>query len=175
METFSALLPLCAGNSSVIREFPSQRPVTRSSDIIFDLSWYRLSKQSCGWWYETPSRWIWRHCNELSVCCVVIIHCYNELTEINAHMFLCGLAFLVSIQCHDDVIKWRLFSALLAFCAGNSPVTGEFPSQRASDAELWHFLWSAPWINGWVNNRDACDLRRHRCHMTSLWCEAWAW
>ena len=34
----------------------------------------------------------------------------------------------------------------------------------ASDAELWCFLWSAPWINGWVNNHEAGDLRRHRTH-----------
>ena len=33
-------------------------------------------------------------------------------------------------QWHDDVIKWKLFSALLALRAGNSPVTGEYPSQR---------------------------------------------
>ena len=24
----------------------------------------RLSKQSWGWWFETPSRWLWHHCNE---------------------------------------------------------------------------------------------------------------
>ena len=36
------------------------------------------------------------------------------------------------------------FSALLAFCAGKSPVTGEFPAQKASDAELWRFVWSTP-------------------------------
>ena len=36
------------------------------------------------------------------------------------------------------------FSALLAFCEGNSPVTGEFPLTKASDAELWSLLWSAP-------------------------------
>ena len=67
---------------------------------------------------------------------------------------------------------WRhqleIFSALLALCAGNSPVTGEFdrwiPGTGASDAELWCFLWSAPWINGWVNNREAGDLRCHRAH-----------
>ena len=35
---------------------------------------------------------------------------------------------------------------------------------KASDAELWCFLWSAPWINGWVNNREAGDLRCHRPH-----------
>ena len=37
METFSALLALCAGNSPVSGEFPSQRPVTRSFDVFFDL------------------------------------------------------------------------------------------------------------------------------------------
>ena len=31
---------------------------------------------------------------------------------------------------HDDVIKWKHFSALLAICAGNSPVPGEFLAQR---------------------------------------------
>ena len=56
------------------------------------------------------------------------------------------------------------FSALLALCAGNSPVTGGFSSQRAIDAELWGFLWSVPWKSGWVNNREAGDLSRHRAH-----------
>ena len=50
------------------------------------------------------------------------------------------------------------------------PLCGEFTGHRwiprttASDAELWYFLWSAHWINGWVNNREAGDLRRHRAH-----------
>ena len=38
------------------------------------------------------------------------------------------------------------------------------PRTKASDAEPWCFLWSAPWINGWVNNREACDLRRQSAH-----------
>ena len=37
MKTFSALLALCAGNSPVTGEFPSQRPVTRSFDVSFDM------------------------------------------------------------------------------------------------------------------------------------------
>ena len=46
METFSALLVLCAGNSPVTGEFPSQRPVTRNFDVFFDLHLNkRLSKQ----------------------------------------------------------------------------------------------------------------------------------
>ena len=64
MEAFSALLAICAGNSSVTGEFPSQRPVTRSFDVFFDLRLNKqLSKQSWGWWFETPSRSLWRHCN----------------------------------------------------------------------------------------------------------------
>ena len=66
METFSALLALCAGNSPVTGEYPAQRPVTRSFDIFFDLCLNkRLSKQSWGWWFETPSRSLWRHCNAM--------------------------------------------------------------------------------------------------------------
>ena len=57
METFSALLAICAGNSPVPGEFPTQRPVTRSFDVFFDLRLNkRLSKQWWGWWLETLSR-----------------------------------------------------------------------------------------------------------------------
>ena len=65
METFSALLAICAGNSPVPGEFPTQRPVTRSFDVYFDLcpnKW--LSKQSLGWWLETLSPPLWRHRND---------------------------------------------------------------------------------------------------------------
>ena len=58
----SALLALCAGNSPVPDEFLSQRPVTRSFDVFFNLRLNkRLSKQSWGWWFEMPSRPLWRH------------------------------------------------------------------------------------------------------------------
>ena len=44
-------------------EFPTQRPVTRSFDVFFDLRLNkRLSKQ-WGWWFEMPSRPLWRHHN----------------------------------------------------------------------------------------------------------------
>ena len=46
LETFSALLAICAGNSPVTGEFRAQRPVTRSFDVFFDLRLNRrLSKQ----------------------------------------------------------------------------------------------------------------------------------
>ena len=47
MEAISALLAICAENSPVPGEFPAQRPVTRSFDVVFDLHLNkRLSKQS---------------------------------------------------------------------------------------------------------------------------------
>ena len=61
----SALLAICTGNSQVTDEFPAQRPVARSFDVFFDLRPNkRLRKQSWGWWFETPSRPLWRNCNE---------------------------------------------------------------------------------------------------------------
>ena len=64
METFPALLTIWAGNSPVPGELPAQRPVTRSFDIFFDLRPNkRLSKQWWSWWFETPSRPLWRQCN----------------------------------------------------------------------------------------------------------------
>ena len=68
METFSALLAFCAGNSPVTGEFPGQRPVTRSFDVTFYLRPNKpLSKQSWGWWFETLSCSSWRHCNASTV------------------------------------------------------------------------------------------------------------
>ena len=72
METFSALLAVCAGNSPVPGEFPAQMPLTRSFDAFFDLHLnIRLNKQSRGWWFKTPSRPLWRRCNYIwwTNCC----------------------------------------------------------------------------------------------------------
>ena len=52
METFSALLALCVGNSPVTGEFPSQRPVTRSFDVFFDLHMKKIE-----WTIEAPGIW----------------------------------------------------------------------------------------------------------------------
>ena len=81
METFSALLALCAGNSPVTGEFPAQRPVTRNFDVFFDLHLNkRLSKQSWGWWFETPSWSLWRHCNGRTVWYLLVLKCMNMCT-----------------------------------------------------------------------------------------------
>ena len=70
---------------------------------------------------------------------------------------------------------WRhqleIFSALQAFCAGNSPVTGEFPAQRPVTRSSHVFFW--PHLNNCLaNNREAGDLRRHHTHHAGIvmWC-----
>ena len=53
-----------------VRGIPRQRPVTRSFDVFFDLCLIkRLSKQSQGWWFETPTGSLWRRCNGNELNC----------------------------------------------------------------------------------------------------------
>ena len=73
-------------------------------------------------------------------------------------------SFSVNAGKHDGSIRWKHFFRVIG------PLGGEFtghlwiPLTKAGDAELWCFLLSAPWINSWINNRDAGHLRRHRTH-----------
>ena len=57
----------------------------------------------------------------------------------------------------------KTFSALLAICAGNLPVTGELLAPRPVTRSFIFSLICAR-INGWVNNRENGDLRRFRAH-----------
>ena len=55
--------PLC-GEFTGPGGFPTQRPVTQSFDVWFDLRLNkRLSKQPWGWWFEPPSWSLWHHRN----------------------------------------------------------------------------------------------------------------
>ena len=62
---------------------------------------------------------------------------------------------------------WRhqmeTFSALLAICAGNSPFPVNSPHKGQWRGALM-FSKICVWINGWVNNREAGDLRRYRAN-----------
>ena len=66
------LLAFCVGNSTVTSKFPTQRLVTQSFDVFFDLCLNKtLSKQSWGWWFETPSCSSWCHCNGWPHLCMM--------------------------------------------------------------------------------------------------------
>ena len=59
--------------------------------------------------------------------------------------------------------QMETFSALLALCAGNSPVPVNSPHKGQWRGSLMFSLIYS-WIKDWVNNREAGDLRRHRDH-----------
>ena len=114
METFSALLAICAGNSTVPGEFPTQRPVTQSFDVFLDLRLNkRLSKQWWGWWFETPSCPLWRHCN---LGCLLWVQIYIHILSVTAVMWTMswyiGRVITAPPDCIYIYISWMLFFAI---------------------------------------------------------------
>ena len=64
-------------------------------------------------------------------------------------------------QAHDDVIKWKHFPRYWPFVRGihRWPMNSPYKGQRRG-ALMFSLI--CAWINGWVNNGEAGDLRRHR-------------
>ena len=68
-----------------------------------------------------------------------------------------------AVRKHDDVIKWKHFPRYWPLVRGihrpavNSPHKGQWRG-------VLMFSLICVWINGWVNNREADDLRRYRAH-----------
>ena len=90
------------------------------------------------------------------------------------HLRLCSLSVLihthkltmVHMPCHeiqDDVIKWNHFPHYWPFVRGIQRLTVNSPHKGQWRGALMFSLICA-WMNGWVNNREAGDLRCHRDH-----------
>ena len=142
--------PLC-GKFTGPGELPTQRPVTRSFDVFFDLRLNkRLSKQPRGWWFETLSLSLWRHRNVTRYFHAIhhirnntfkqFVNCNKSLTLKWRHNERDGVS---SHQPHDWLLNclFRRRSTktstirFTGLCAGNSTVTGEFSAQLVSDAK----------------------------------------
>ena len=94
--TFRVTGHLC-GNSLTTGEFPALRPVTRSFNVFFDLRLNkRLSKQSWGWWFETPSR---------PFCCKYNFIKNRHLCYFNSNQFLWQLS---ASHLWPDVLSYGL-------------------------------------------------------------------
>ena len=105
-------------------------------------------------------RWIWKLYMHVSSDSVDIISGFYKSTNVS--------------RVHDDVIKWKHFPRNWPFVRGihRSPVKS--PRKGKWRGALMFSLISV-WINGWVNNGEAGDLRRYRAHydvtvMISMWC-----
>ena len=64
---------------------------------------------------------------------------------------------------HDDVIKWKHFPRKWPFVRGINR-SRWIPQHKGQWRGALMFSLICVWINGWVNNLDASDLRRHRGH-----------
>ena len=79
------------------------------------------------------------------------------------------------IEIHDDVIQMENFSALLAICAGNSPVSGESPAHRpvTRSFDVFFYLRLNKWLSkqwwGWWFGTLSHPLWRH-CNVTTILC-----
>ena len=104
------------------------------------------------------------------VFCKQVLHDWHMSFPLNVLQATCNGRCICCMMTSSNKTIFRL----LALCAENSPVTGEFPSNGQWRGAL--MFWSA-WINGWVNNREAGDLKRHRAHydvdVTCYWCAQW--
>ena len=90
--------PLC-GEFTGPGEFPTQRPVTRSFDVFFDLRLNkRLSKQPWGWWFETLSWSLWRQCNGACAC--------NFITQMAPSSWLVLIPHLTPMIFKAKTLSW---------------------------------------------------------------------
>ena len=99
-------------------EFPSQRPVTRSFDVFFDLRLNkRLSKQSKRRWFETSSCSLWRHCDEN------LTQKHYHANSYHIHTLSCSLCHYLTSFLFDIFTRSafcidinRVLNALVALC-----------------------------------------------------------
>ena len=161
--------PLC-GEFTGPGEFPTQRPVTRSFDVFFDLRLNkRLSKQPSGWWFEPPSWSLWRHRNEIGLS--------QEMYSFR--MWNYWYHIVKSIRCNsfEDPIKRYISVFMMASSNGGifrviGPLWGESTGHPwivdSSHKDQWRgalmFFLTCAWTNGWANNRDPGDLKHHGTH-----------
>ena len=141
----SALLNFLMGIQQLPVSFPYNGPVMRTTDVYFGIGLTKLLKK------QSRSRWtVW-----VPVC-----------TNGAPSWSYCSLPTKPSTDAgmlHDDVIKWKYFPRYWPFVRGihRLPVNSPHKGQRRG-ALMFSLICAL--IYGWVNNRYAGDLRRHRTH-----------
>ena len=144
METFSMLLAICAGNSPVTGEFPTQRPVTQSFDVLFDLRLNkRLSKQWWGWWFEMPSCPLWCHCTFLCAYNAVYILIFGKMYMWNlfaySNLISCCISMLYNQLCVCGV---KIMSCLQHLCSrisfGDKLIEIELNRIKDQSFRIWY-------------------------------------
>ena len=156
LKIFSALMALCAG----IPRSPGNSPneVQRDGALMFSL----ICARTEGWVNNWDAGDLRRHCAHYDVT-VKFWSTVNSLflwRQCNEHIIY---TLFLWKQCHDDVIKWKHFPRYWPFVRGihRSPVKSQHKGQWRG-ALMFSLI--CVWINGWVNTREAGDLRRCHAH-----------
>ena len=116
-------------------EFPTQRPVTRSFDVSFDLrinKW--LSKQWWSWWFETPSRPLWRHSNAGRIIRPVLLR---------------PTIYFAKLKAQNVPLQSRFWLSSIV------SVTSLYPLWMKSFRGLSN-------ITVWYSDYDQCNLHKHK-------------
>ena len=141
METFPALLlaTLCVeSNTLVTGEFPSQRPVTRSFDVFIDLRLNkRLSKQSSGRWFETPSSSLWHMSSVVHTICILVF---------------CYIFWLPATKAWYDIFRSHrsCFTGTGAHCNDVIMSAMAFQINKKIRAPSHCFLWGESPVDRWI-------------------------
>ena len=207
METLSALLAICARNSPVIGEFPSQRPETRSFDVFLDLRPNkRVNNRKAGD--------LRRHRAHHDVTVMMMkTKKINETLQMKWNVGLLRGRYRRLLGCHKRETSrppkldhqqgtistgliwlifvkksrvnlyhfawWRhqmeTFSALLAMPFVREIHRSHTHTHKGQWCGGLMFPLICVWMTGWVNNREAGDLRHHRAHydVTIMDCRAY--
>ena len=112
--------------------------------------------------------WLWAAWNNHICAAIVVDIGFNmNSTSMNKEPLTAKSFFSkgdsIIISTHDDVIKWKHFPRYWPFVRGihRSPVNSPHKGQWRG-ALMFSLI--CAWINGWVNNRKAGDLRHYRAH-----------
>ena len=133
--SISCVTGLCAGNSPVTGEFPSQRPVTRNFDVFFDLRLNKqLKKQSWGWWFEMPSHSLWHYCNDSwdTVAsprrggCLFPVDSLTCLPSFSPFSLSYAVSCFSWLWCHCCVSNWRCSKHRVTYLTLTLPPVGNY-------------------------------------------------
>ena len=99
---------------------------------------------------------------------VTILYLGLSFVSINSNSDMCFTIFILVLLI---MMLWHgnVFLIIGPLCRESiPPITGEFPSPRASSADLWHLM--SAWKSCWTNSQVGGDLRCHDqlCNITEI-------
>ena len=131
---------------------PNARIFFRPVDIIYFFTWryyFQIELSFFRLWYKSHTK---------------LLHkCFGSFADRK----LIPVITISILSTQDDVIKWKYFPRNWPFVRGihRSPVNSPHKGQLRG-ALMFSLI--CVWINDWVNNREAGDLRRYRAHYGAI-------